>query len=525
MSLLDNRAVVKQISDVSEFIQGSPKERLPLVERMAAAGGSYESFNLRQLMGAERLSEALGAESPTLQKLLSIDHLDFDQLANFASESPTTKALLEEQADKHSDSAMLQIEQLRALASLHEIFGKDSKVMTEFSRLPVGTLKDLDSFVQEYKAPAVKLIADTVSKPHNDFALRPDNLLAALKLGEWYGADSTIMSALSVPPTTEFLPGLVRFISKHSEDFESRREQVRELVEGGGSIRRLSEEFLTAWDGLSKTFGKDSPTFETIRKLDRENPTVVENISALIANGAVSPETFVKLLANGAISNQLAYYAPHFQTIFEAINPDDQMTKHLLKLNGSGWDNSDLSNYLKGASDEEKRSIRQMVESGAGAVELNSDNLASRSALATIFGADSPILRRILELNHEGLNIHFLKVFIEDKPENLNLVRNLVTDTTTAEELAASRLRAITNIFKVFGQDSETTNRLLQLEKQGASLESFGDEIKGAYSAARNLVLQMLEEGTSANSFNTHYFTRECGWAPRLDLIRLMCYR
>ncbi len=133
MSLLDNRAVVKQISDVSEFIQGSPKERLPLVERMAAAGGSYESFNLRQLMGAERLSEALGAESPTLQKLLSIDHLDFDQLANFASESPTTKAFLEEQADKHSDSAMLQIEQLRALASW--IFGKDSKVMTEFSPL------------------------------------------------------------------------------------------------------------------------------------------------------------------------------------------------------------------------------------------------------------------------------------------------------------------------------------------------------------------------------------------------------
>ena len=115
------------------------------------------------------------------------------------------------------------------------------------------------------------------------------------------------------------------------------------------------------------------------------------------------------------------------------------------------------------------RSLNNLLKQGAGLDQLDGRRLNAVYQFAEQLGGENAVLKRLLELEPEGLSLVGLAEFGSlNPPVHLPLIEKLASDGAGANLLNDKRLSAFVSLRQ--NLNTEALEQLLKLEQQGVSL-------------------------------------------------------
>ena len=304
----------------------------------------------------------------------------------------------------------------------------------------------------ESRSSLIQLIEKLASENASKQQLNMNRVDALNYFNTTFGADSSTMRKLLVAENhSMLLPGLLAFLK---EDPAHRGEFLKRQIDKDASPETLDPLRLRNIDTLESAFGKDSPYFKKIQD-------IVE-----------------------------AGFGVRYQELATFIDPSNHSKK--LQSNDVGKPTAEKLRADLAADYPAKTLLKKFLDENVEPKKLSYSYLNARLKLNEYLGEDSPILKRLLDLEPQGLNLINIKEFIdEDHIGNKSLVQRLVNSGATPKELGTSRLRGLAILVSKVQLDEDSFQHLLSLEKEGLNIDKLAKYVQ-ADSKVRSAQIQAL---------------------------------
>ena len=368
--------------------------------------------------------------------------------------------------------------------------------------------------MQQDQKPRAALIQRLIDSGAKASQLAEEQLHGLVRLNAIFGEDSSTMQAISrTMPIKAYsrtasqdfnLHKLADFIEHPPADadaereakIESRKKLVREQVAEGVPTANLNGERFSALESLHEQFAQEPQTLKFILDIEKDRADQHTKLEESWFS-LVGLESFARSrIGRAYLTEHASSRQPIEQlrcenwngliSLDHSLQLDEPATKHLLQLEAKGLDVSSLHSFLidrikhfrlgdgrvQSESAHEKPSraefLTTLLKQGAGLDQLDGRRCNAVYQFAEQLGGENAVLKRLLELEPEGLSLVGLAESGSlNPPVHLPLIEKLASDGAGANLLNDKRLSAFVSLGKTSILKLE---QLLKLEQQGVSL-------------------------------------------------------
>ncbi len=329
------------------------------------------------------------------------------------------------------------------------------------------------------------------------------------------------------------------------------------MVQEGAAPEKLQIKRLEALESLNARFGDTSTTLQRLLQLEDRLPpplapgeqgydlavshksnkkgdvdraSLLQNVAKFIKEDPEHRGNFVEnMLGNDAIpgdfeptrlaatykletafAKEPAYLQKLYASEKEGVKLSDiasfiepSNTVKLIKTNIGETPQAEKEHAALTSESPAKSLVKQLLDENVSKDKLTFNYLTARFRLNEFLGEDTPTMKRVLDLEKEGLNIVKLKEFIdENNNDNKLMVKTLVDSGASIKELSHTRLRGLSILMQRLQPDQGSFDHLLALEKQGLELSALAKYVGEDLHVRVPQIKTLLQERASIKELN-----------------------
>ncbi len=504
------------IKGVADFIDVRPYQNKPLIEQMVKDGAPAQSFNAQRLFSYRLLADNLGENSTTLKKLVELEPHGavLPEVSLFVNQGSSNSAVLKALLASGIGAEHLNYRWLNGFNLLRTSLGKESGVLdkaitlnpaevdfdamgrfisNEYHKMP-GTTEDRQSFVR-------RMIED--AKP--GLNLDEYYLTGRYALEHSFGSGDKRLEQLMA----QVEDGKVSFSDIGQSVNESDDVQyIARLIDGGADAAQLKQPVLEEIMRLMRSLSADDETAQRVLVLQRQGL----NTSALSVSMQYLNSDYAKVMSNlirrGLTVDQLSgnKLSPP-ELLKSLVGPASAISRRMSEMQDSGVDVGDLLNFVGSAPDKRIPLLESQISDDSNLGHVYVRRLEALETLVDTFGKESPVVSKLLQLEHKGLSLSLLPQFWTDagqvSQDKLAFLVQELDKTDNPENLSYRRLSAKYALHKYFEDDSPISKHLYELEGKGLSISQLAAFIRQDPASNKSIVEKFVAAGAGVEELAT----------------------
>ena len=478
-----------------------------IVQKIANESTDLSQLNMPTIKNLDRLNALLQPDSDITRTLLRFDSFGSNALPaliEFIEKSPeVNKSLINTLSGSWAGAH--EIGKALVSADLQERFADNSRLGNDPNLLSM----DVHQWLESKDDKTFFSMLDRLSNNDNLPLPRVMFIKALSDIERLIGLDAHSLRKLRGFEQTGLSPYDLAEIAKLADSPEGKNTLV-DLLATSTNPSELRAHRVESLIQLHKAFSPGSEAIEKLLELERKGLDLT-TVSALIRKDPTRNTELIReaLQNKPELQNLSGSEFIARSSVLKRFEQEPEVVKKLLQFEKNGLKFDSLESYIAADPAKGMSVVSGLVHDGAGGELLSGSRLKTLDIIETTFGADTEIMRKIIERENAGFDISNIGQLFDRAvsesylPGALDLVTRLLRENAPDSQLWAHELDARITLPKLLGEHSDSGPRMQHLLDVGASLTGikyFVDD--GSETADMSVVLKLLDQKANVEQLN-----------------------